>query len=124
MGFDRLWSIIRMRLRTLFDSRGADRDLDDELRFHLEQAAAQYESRGLSPEAASRAARLAIGGLEQRKEECRDRRGLARLGNLARDLRFALRLIARRASTLRPCSTSSRVRGLGPDRPGPHEFSD
>ena len=96
MGFDRLWSIIRMRLRTLFDSRGADRDLDDELRFHLEQAAAQYESRGLSPEAAARAARLAIGGLEQRKEECRDRRGLARLGNLARDLRFALRLIARR----------------------------
>jgi predicted permease len=95
MGFDRLRSIIRIRLRTLFDRRGADRDLDDELS-HLEQAAARHESRGLSPKAARPAARLAIGGLEQRKEECRDRRGFAPLVNLVRDLRFATRLIARR----------------------------
>ena len=96
MTLDRLVSIIRMRLRTLFDSRGADRDLEDELQFHLEQAQAEQEARGLPAHEAQRAARLSIGGLEQRKEECRDRRGLTRLRDITRDLRLAGRLIGRR----------------------------
>ena len=96
MGLDRFLSVIRMRLRSLFDSRGAERDLDDELRFHLEHAAAEQQARGLSPEAALRAARLSIGGVEQRKEECREARGLRMLANFARDLRLGCRLMRRR----------------------------
>jgi len=47
--------------------------------------------RGLSPEAAARAARREFGGVEQTKELYREQRGLPLLDALLRDLQFALR---------------------------------
>jgi putative ABC transport system permease protein len=96
MSLHRWLLALRTRLRSLVGSDKADQDLDDELRFHLDQAAAEAEAKGLSPEEARRAARLTLGGVEQRKEECREARGLGFVRTFGRDLRFATRLIRRR----------------------------
>jgi predicted permease len=89
----RSWGV---RLLSLFRKRRLDRRLDEELRFHLEMQARDNEARGMSPEAARRAARLAFaagGSLEPLKEEYRARRGLPALETLAQDLRYALRMM-------------------------------
>src|SRR5215510_9718037 len=82
---------IPLRLRSLFHRDSVDQDLDDELRDHLERKSAFYIAGGLSPEAAARAARRDIDGLELRKEQCRDTRGLNLIDNLLRDFRHAAR---------------------------------
>ena len=86
-----LWSDLRYRLRALFRRAAVERELDTELRFHLEQEAEKYRHAGLSPNDALRRARLAFGGIEQAKEQSRDARGTARLETLVTDLRYAMR---------------------------------
>lgn len=87
----RLARIIRLRLRSLFSRSAVEQELDEELRFHLECEVEEHIAAGMSPEQARRRALAAIAGYEQRKEECRDMRGLNLLDNLAQDVRFAIR---------------------------------
>jgi predicted permease len=89
-------SDLRYRLRALFARASLEHELDDELRFHVEHAAAAYERQGMSHDAALRRARLEFGGIEQMKEASRDVRGTARLESIARDLRYALRSLEKR----------------------------
>ncbi|HEU5451564.1 MAG TPA: permease prefix domain 1-containing protein, partial [Terriglobales bacterium] len=84
---------LRLRLRSLFLRQRTEEELDDELRFHLEQEAEKYRRSGLPPEEALRRARLALGGLEQVREECRDARGLSAWEVLLQDTRYALRML-------------------------------
>jgi hypothetical protein len=63
------------RLRCLLRRKRVETELDEELRSHLEYEAEKYVKSGLSPEEARRRARIALGGLEQVKEECREARG-------------------------------------------------
>ncbi|HYB95493.1 MAG TPA: ADOP family duplicated permease [Vicinamibacterales bacterium] len=91
MTLDRLRHIVRLRLRSLFAGAAADRELDDELRYHLERQVESNIQRGMSPEQARTAAFRALGGVEQRKEECRDARGVTMIENLLRDVRLAAR---------------------------------
>ena len=79
-----------MRLRALFSRRGVERELDEELSFHLAMEAEKNRTRGLSAAEAGRAARREFGGVEQFREECRDARGLNGIGNLARDVRYGV----------------------------------
>lgn len=81
-------------LRRLFRKSLAEKQLDSELRFHLEQQVADYIALGMSPDDARRRARLEFGGLDQVKERVRDTRWDAGLENLYRDFRFALRSLA------------------------------
>jgi len=75
--------------------RGAlEEQLNKELRFHLEQHAADLMARGVAPGEARRQARLALGGPDQVKEECRDARGARWLEDLRKDVRYALRIFA------------------------------
>ena len=53
---------IRSRLRALFRKNEVERELDDELRYHLEKAIAQNIARGMSAEEARRAALVGFGG--------------------------------------------------------------
>jgi predicted permease len=87
---------IRYRLRALFSRASIERELDNELRFHVEHEAEKYERQGMSHEAARRRARLEFGGVEQVKEASRDVRGIARLESIARDLRHAIRSLKNR----------------------------
>lgn len=69
--------------------------MDEELRYHLDQAAAEFERAGADPETARRQAQLAFGGIEQTKEAARDSRGGRLLDDLLADLRYGLRQIRR-----------------------------
>ena len=91
MTFDRLRRIVRLRWRSLVSGAAADRELDDELRYHLDRQIEVNIDRGMTPDEARTAALVAIGGVEQRKEEMRDARGISIVENLLRDLRLAAR---------------------------------
>ena len=82
-----------LRLRSLFRRQAADQELDEELRYHLEQKTRQYIAQGIPPQEARRAALLEMGGLEKRKEECRDARQVTWLQDLLRDIHYGLRIL-------------------------------
>ena len=83
------------RISALFRKRRLDADLDDELRFHLEMEEQDNVRSGMSAKEARRQAQLRLGGLEQVKEEYRDRRGIPFIDSLLQDLRFAFRSFRR-----------------------------
>ena len=84
---NRLWGTLR-RTRT-------DRDLEEELRLHLELAAEDARRRGEPPEHAVRAARIEAGGVAHAMDELRDQRGLRWLEDLRRDLSHGCRMLAK-----------------------------
>ena len=88
-------SDLRYRLRALFRRNTVESELDDELRFHFEHQVEKYLHAGLTRSEALRKCRLAFGGIEQIKEECREARGIATVETLVRDMRHALRLWAK-----------------------------
>jgi predicted permease len=83
------------RVRGLFRKAGSDRELDEEIRAHLDMAAARNVARGMDPEKARLAARREFGGVEQIKEVYREQRSFPALDSLSQDIRFALRSAAR-----------------------------
>jgi predicted permease len=83
------------RLRALVRRPSVERDLDDELRFHLEREMEKHIASGMSPADAARRARLDFGGVEQVKEDCRDARGVALVESVLQDLRYGIRAMRR-----------------------------
>src|SRR5438445_753778 len=77
--------------KQLWRRRQMEAELEKELSFHLEQHTSQLVACGRAPDDARREARLALGGLEQVKEKCRDARGIRWLEDLLQDARYALR---------------------------------
>jgi putative ABC transport system permease protein len=71
-------------------------ELEKEMRFHLDQHTADLVAQGLDPEEARRRARLALGGPEQVKEQCRDARGTRWLEDLLQDLRYGARMLMKK----------------------------
>lgn len=81
------------RLKALLFRGRAERELDEELQFHIEREAESRARAGShTPE---RDARLAFGGVEQVKEEVRSARGVRALEDLLADARYALRALGR-----------------------------
>ncbi len=91
----RLFGRLRTTLAAFFRRRRADEELDEELRFHFEQMAAQQEARGLTADDARHRAQRQFGGLAQAKEACRDMRPLQSVEQFLADLRFGFRLLRR-----------------------------
>lgn len=83
------------RLRSLFRRKTVEAGMDEELRFHLERETEKNLNAGMSCEASARQARLALGGLEQVKEEYREARGVLLAENLLQDLRYGVRMLRR-----------------------------
>ncbi|HTQ97437.1 MAG TPA: ABC transporter permease [Candidatus Acidoferrum sp.] len=79
-------------LRNAFHRSHTERDMDTELRFHIDAFTEDLIRSGVSREEAQRRARIEFGGLEQAKEECRDARGLTFLETLNQDIRYGLRI--------------------------------
>ena len=73
--------------------RQMEEQLEKELRFHVDQHASELIARGHNPAEAHRQARLALGGPEQVKENCRDARGTRWLEDSWQDARYALRTL-------------------------------
>src|SRR5215203_2886209 len=82
-------------LRALFDRRTVEREIDDELRFHLDMEASACQRRGLDPNAARTEAARVFGGVESTKDELRDARGGNGVENTLKDLRYAVRALRR-----------------------------
>jgi predicted permease len=87
---------IGLKLRALLRKEAVERELDEELRFHLQMEAERNIRRGMSPERARLEAKRGFGGVEQVKERCRDARGLRPLENLAQNLRYGTRMLLKR----------------------------
>jgi putative ABC transport system permease protein len=83
------------RLLALFRKRNLDRELEGEVLAHLELAERDAIARGLTPEEARHAARRSFGGIEQMKEDHRDRRSVRWMENLLRDFRYGMASLAR-----------------------------
>src|SRR5438128_7965365 len=83
--WNRLWRRSRM-----------EEQLEKELRFHMDQHAADLIAHGLDPQEAWRQTSLALGGPEQVKENCRDARGTRWLEDLLQDFRYALRSLRKK----------------------------
>jgi predicted permease len=75
--------------------RRRERELDRELRFHVEEETAANVARGMNPQEARRQAMLSFGGLEQIKEDCRDQRSMVWLEQTTQDFRYACRQIVK-----------------------------
>jgi len=78
-------------LRRLFFREQVETDLEKELRFHFEYQVADKVRTGIPENEARRLTRLEFGGIEQIKEDCRERRGTMWLESLLQDVRYALR---------------------------------
>jgi hypothetical protein len=87
--------VLRLRLRSLFRANTVERELDEELRYHLERQTELNVASGMDPVEARRAALRAMGGVEQHKEVCRDQRRVRIADNLIRDTQYGLRLLKR-----------------------------
>ena len=65
------------RGRALFRRKVMEDDLDAELQFHLDQLTEQHVRAGMAPGEARRLARIALGGVSQVKEQCRESWGVS-----------------------------------------------
>jgi putative ABC transport system permease protein len=88
----RAWLI---RLSGLFNKRRRERELSEELESHLQMHVEDNLRAGMSPAEARRQALIKLGGLEQVKENYRDRRGLPVIETLIQDIRYGLRQLRR-----------------------------
>ncbi|MEO8522784.1 MAG: ABC transporter permease, partial [Acidobacteriota bacterium] len=95
MGISQWRFTIPLKLRSILRGGRMERELDEELRFHLDSRIEEGVARGLSPRQARAAAMRAMGGLEQRKEEMRDARGIHWLTDFVDDARYAIRSLRR-----------------------------
>jgi len=86
---------LRARLRAIVSRGRTERELDDELRFHLEMETRAGQGRGLSRTEAERRARLALQGVQQTKERAREMWPLAWAADLVQDFRYAIRQVTR-----------------------------
>lgn len=84
-----------LRLWHVFRRDPAEQSLSREIAAHLALLEEDYQRRGLTPAEARRAARLALGGVEQVKERQRDARSFVWIDEAKRDLALAARLIRR-----------------------------
>jgi putative ABC transport system permease protein len=82
------------RIRFLFSRRkpdDIDRDLDDELAFHVETSTQANIAAGMSPDEARRQAMVEFGAIQRTRERCQEQRPGWWMGTVAQDVRYALR---------------------------------
>jgi len=91
----KLLAYLRSLVAILFHRSPMDREMEEELRSHIESRAGDLERSGLPRAEACRRAHIEFGGVERFKEECRQERGGLWLETLWSDVRFGLRMFRR-----------------------------
>ena len=108
------WTLsdLLFRIRALFRRETVERELDEELRLHIEHAVEKQVRMGLPRAEAIRQARLSLGGVEQVKELCREARGVSLVETTLRDVRYSLRTM-RRSPGFAAAAILSLALGIG-----------
>lgn len=81
------------RFQCLLSKGKLERDLDEELQFHLQNEIEKSIRAGMTLEEARYAALRSFGGVEQVKEQCREVRGMKVIETLWQDIRYAARTL-------------------------------
>jgi len=84
-----------LRLRALATPRRVERELDDELAFHIERETQKHLATGLSPANARARALARFGSVPLFADQCRDARGIGFVDDMTRDIPYALRTFRR-----------------------------
>jgi predicted permease len=87
------WNQFRSWLRATSRRSRMEREMDSELRFHLEACAEDLVRSGVPGEEAMRRARIEFGGIERVKAEGRDARGVTLLDEVMQDFRYGQRVL-------------------------------
>jgi hypothetical protein len=95
---------VLLRVRALLVPRRVERELDEELAFHIERETQKHLADGLSAAAARARARAHFGSISLAADQCRDARGTAFVDTLARDILFAFAPSGARPSLRSPSS--------------------
>src|ERR1051325_5053770 len=82
-------------LHTVFRRDQTEREMDAELRFHLDMETKKNRARGLGEKEARQLALRSFGGVELTKEQCRDARGGRLVETTLQDLRYGARVLRR-----------------------------
>ena len=112
MRMEHWWFTGPLRLKSILRGRRVERELDEELQFHLDHKIEAGIASGLSPREARYAAIRAMDGLEQRKEEMRDMRRIHWLTDFVDDAYYAIRNL-RRTSGLTAFVVITLALGIG-----------
>jgi MacB-like periplasmic core domain len=91
----RLLRKLRLRIRSLFLRATVDDELEAELSDYLEREQQAAMEQGGSITGARRLDVLSPTDQQRLKEECRDARGISRLDELLRDVRYGIRILRR-----------------------------
>src|SRR5438552_8320791 len=91
----RLLNRLRSWMRAMLRRSRVENEMDAELRFHIEAFGEDLVRSGVPRQEAYRRARIAFGGIERAKEECRDAHGVSSLETLLQDLRLGLRRLCK-----------------------------
>src|SRR4051794_10495044 len=86
-----VWRHVTRGVRVLLFREAADRELADEVEDYLDRSAQAFVARGLTPDAARRAARLELGNLMTVRDEVRQAGWERIVGTILADLRYAAR---------------------------------
>ncbi|HZM01631.1 MAG TPA: ABC transporter permease [Candidatus Saccharimonadales bacterium] len=81
------------RLKSFGMNQAAKREIDEELRFHVEARTAEHIAAGMQPEEAARAARQRFGNAQSVREECREVQGADFGETVMQDVRFSARML-------------------------------
>ena len=103
---------LRLRARALLAPRRVERELDDELSFHVDRETEKLVAEGMTTAEARAMARARFGPVPLAADECRDARGTAFVDNTVRDFLYALRTF-RRAPLAAFTIVSTVALGLG-----------
>src|SRR5688572_14680998 len=89
------WRTLRSWLRTVIVPWRVNREIDDELRFHLDGQIEEYVEQGMSRQQAQERARREFGAVALARDQCRDSRKLTIVHDATQDVRYAVRTFAR-----------------------------
>jgi len=109
---ERWFQIVHLWLRSLLRNGLVERELDRELRFHLDQEIEKNVDLGLTRAAAQSAALRRLGGVAQIREECRDTRRTSYIENFIRDVQYACRMLVK-APTFSLAAVVTLALGIG-----------